>query len=358
MFFRKIIAIEAKMTELAEINIEVQEDWRNTPLRLLTNQNNTMQLQNDTTTGSMTNTQLSLITRLKKELETIQSERTKRPVFKAMLSHLFPTLTGLVYTANLVQGVLYGLNENFSIPSTTQDPAYTQLAQESHLWGFVSNVLGTVAILGCLLIREFHSENTAFIRKEIQMSYQKLIPPFLMASATNLAIEISLMARTEYKVHDDFLNDPKRLALVMTVVNVVALLSATIGILLNHLKHESSFLLFMPLRYQEGVELSKKIFKDLNEVSQNSAEEQDVKKFIKKLTTVSKEVLPNLLEAYLKGLNVSIGKEDYTFPQTQGVIQDSPDEKYIITLASPAREEPKDPSSTRNHPTTFSVRGD
>ena len=262
----------------------------------------------------------SVVDSLKECLKQIQEEKTKRPVFKAMLSHLFPTLTGLVYTANLVQGGLYGLNKNFSIPSTTQDSTYTQLAQESHLIGFVINTLGTLLVLSGLFTKELHSKNAAFIGKTLQLDRQKFILPFLLASATNLAIEISLMARTEYKVHDDFLNDPKRLALVMTVVNAFALLSATIGTLLNYLKPEGPLLPFMPMRYQQGLTLSRKI-SELIDPDQASTEETQIQDFMRNLQNVSKEGISTLLEAYLKGLTVSIGKEAYTLPQTQLIIE-------------------------------------
>ena len=54
---------------------------------------------------------------------------------------------------------------------------------------------------------------------------------------------------------------------------------------------------------------------------QASTEKTQIQDFMRNLQNVSTEGISTLLEAYLKGLTVSIGKEAYTLPQPQLTIE-------------------------------------
>jgi len=305
-----------------------------------------------------------LIDSLRQCLKEIQTEN--RYCFGPKKRELFTMLPRLLYMANVAQGGLYAFNENFSTPTGSQSNAYYALAKESHLWGFGINTLGTAFLMGCLLRKEKQSKNAAFTGNQLQIGSKKIIP-LLMASATNLAIEISLMIRTNTQLLTDFEQDATRTNLLMPVVlgqwNAFALLVATVGTLLHYLKPEGCLLFFMPLRYQEGVRLSGKIAELTNNAS-TSTEEAQVKEFMKNLQNVSKEALVNLVEAYVNHQTVSIGKTSYSLPQnlsqTLSQIQIVTEVKpvpetpgSITTLVAPERTEPKagDETSTAGQTT-------
>jgi len=357
MTFKKQLACSLDEIKISE-GATIAEAWKDKELSLFLISEESPEL---TISQAESKNQEPLIDSLRQYLKEIQTEN--RDYFAPIKTNLFPVLTGLLYMANVTQGGLYALNEIFSTPKETQRDTYNALAKESHLWGFVNNTLGTAFSITCLFIKEIHSKNAAFIGKQLQMGSKKMMPLFLIASATNLAIEINLMARTGYKIHDDFLNDPKRLGLIMTAVNAFALLAATIGTLLHYLKPEGCLLSFMPLRYQEGVRLSGKIAR-LTPNTSTSTEEAQVKEFIEKLQNVSKEALVNLVEAYVNDQTVSIGKTSYslaqnlsqTLSQIQIVTETNPGSETpgsITTLIAPERTEPKagDETSTAGQTT-------